>query len=78
MNGLVGHFDMQRIGIGVRIDRDGGDTQAARGLDDPAGDLAAIGDEDLVEHARPLFDHEQRLAIFDGLSVLDHDGGHDA
>jgi hypothetical protein len=48
---LVGHFDMQRVPVGLGINRDGGDTQAARGLDDPAGDFAAVGDEDTLEHA---------------------------
>jgi hypothetical protein len=36
---------MQRLGVGVRIDRDRADPSAPRGADDPAGDLAAIGDE---------------------------------
>jgi hypothetical protein len=55
MHRLVGHRDMQRIGVGVRIDRDGGDAHAARGANDPASDLAAIGDQDFVEHRRLLF-----------------------
>ena len=28
-DGLVGHFDMQRVGVGVRIDRDGLDPEFA-------------------------------------------------
>ena len=47
---LVGHFDMQRVAIGVAIDGDGGDAEPARGADDADGNLAAIGDQDLVEH----------------------------
>src|SRR5262249_1772222 len=50
-HGLVGHFDVQRVAVGVGIDRNSCDSQAARGLDDPAGDLAAIGDQDTLEHA---------------------------
>ena len=51
MDGLVGHLHMQRVPVGVGIDGDGLDAHAPRGLDDPAGDLAPVGDQDLVEHA---------------------------
>ena len=51
MHRLVGHLDVQRVGIGVGIDRDRRDAHLARGLDDAAGDFAAIGDQDLTEHA---------------------------
>ena len=50
---LIGHFDMERVLIGFRIDGDRLDAHAARGLDDAAGDLATVGDEDLLEHRRP-------------------------
>ena len=50
---LVGHFDMQRVLVGFRIDRDGPDAHVPRRLDDPAGDLAAVGDENLLEHGLP-------------------------
>ena len=49
---LVGHLDVQRVLVGFRIDRDRLYAHLARGLDDPAGDLAAVGDQDLVEHRR--------------------------
>ena len=42
---------MQGVAVGLGIDRDRLDAHAARGLDDPAGDLAAIGDQDALEHA---------------------------
>ena len=48
---LVGHLDMQRVAVGLGIDRDGLDAHPAGGLDDPAGDFAAVGDEDALEHA---------------------------
>ena len=51
---LVGRLDMQRRGIGVRIDRDSGDAHAPRGADDAAGDLAAVGDQDFIEHRHRL------------------------
>ena len=47
---LVGHFDMQRTGVGIGIDGNGRDAHAPRGADDAAGDLAAIGDQDFLEH----------------------------
>ena len=50
---LVGHLDMQRVLVGVGIDGDGLDPQPPGGLDHPAGDFAAIGDQDLVEHGLP-------------------------
>ena len=50
MHGLVGHGDMQRAAIRVGIDGDGRNAELLRGLDDPAGDLAAIGDQDFLEH----------------------------
>ena len=49
-NGLVGHFDMERVAVGLGIDRDRLDPHAAGSLDDPAGDLAAIGDQNSFEH----------------------------
>src|SRR6185312_7036184 len=52
MHRFVRHLDMQRLAIGVGIDGDGGDAHPARRLDDAAGDLAAIGDQYLLEHAR--------------------------
>ena len=49
-HGLIGHFDMQRVAVGLGIDRDRLDTHAAGSLDDPAGDLAAVGDQNSFEH----------------------------
>jgi hypothetical protein len=50
-HGLVGHFDMERVAVGVGIDRDRLDSHAPGSLDDPAGDLAAVGDQNSFEHA---------------------------
>ena len=47
---IVGHLDMERVAIGLGIDRDRRYSHPARGLDDPAGDLAAIGNQDSLEH----------------------------
>ena len=51
-HGVVGHFDMERVAVGLGIDRHGLDSHPAGGLDDPAGDLAAIGNQDALEHLR--------------------------
>ena len=55
-DGLVGPGDVQRRGVGRRVHRDGADAELAAGADDADGDLAAIGDEDLVEHGRRLLE----------------------
>src|SRR5690606_22298986 len=59
MDGLVGHLHMQRLAVGIGIDSDGTDAEALCGLDDPAGDLATIGDEETFEHA-----HSGMLSCF--------------
>ncbi len=51
---FVGHFDVQRILVGLGIDGDGLDPHATRGLDDPTGDFATVGDENLLEHLLPV------------------------
>jgi hypothetical protein len=51
MHGLVRHADMQGFPVGIGIDRDGGNAHSARRLDDPAGNFAAIGDEEFGDHA---------------------------
>ena len=42
---------MQRVAVEVGVDGDGGDAQLLARTDDPDSDLAAVGDEDLGEHA---------------------------
>ena len=46
---LVGEPDMHGIGIGGRMHRDGGDAEFLAGAQHAEGDLAAIGDQDLLE-----------------------------
>ena len=48
---LVRHLHVQRVAVGLRVDRHRADAELARAFDDAAGDLAAVGDQDLVEHA---------------------------
>ncbi len=47
---LVGLAHMQCLRIGLGIDRDRRDPHPPCRADDAAGDLAAIGDQDLAEH----------------------------
>ena len=50
---LIRHLDVERVLVGFGIDGDGPDAHAARRLDDATGDLAAVGDQDCLEHRRP-------------------------
>ena len=47
----IGHFDMERVAIGLGIDRDGCNAHAAGCFNDPTGDLAAVGNQDSLEHS---------------------------
>ena len=48
---LVGALDVQRVAIELRVDRHGRDAHLAQRAGDADRDLAAIGDQDLLEHA---------------------------
>ena len=47
---FVSQCHMQRTGVRVGIDGDGGDAQLLAGTNDADGDLAAVGDEDFTKH----------------------------
>ena len=47
----VNHFNMKGAGIG--IDRNGGDSHLAGGLDHSASDLATVGNQNFLEHGTP-------------------------
>ena len=49
-DGLVGELDVERLDVGLGIDRQGLDAQLAAGANDPKGDFAAVGDEDFLDH----------------------------
>ena len=53
VDGLVGHVDGHRAGVGVRKDHDRLDAHAPGRLDHPAGDFPAVGDQDFREHPLP-------------------------
>ena len=48
---LVGEAHMHGVGVGGRMHGDGGDAQLLAGALDAQRDLAAVGDQDLVEHS---------------------------
>jgi hypothetical protein len=54
VDSFISHADMQRVPIGVGVDRDGLDAHFARGLQHPASDLAAVCNQDFVKHLQPL------------------------
>ena len=49
---FVGEADMHGVGVGGGMHRDGGDAELLAGAQHPEGDLAAIGNQDLVEEVR--------------------------
>ncbi len=52
---LVGPAHVQRVLVGLRVDRDALDPHAPGRAHDAAGDLTPVGDQDLGEHrARPF------------------------
>src|SRR5581483_3121820 len=64
-DGLVGEADVQGVAVGFRMHRDGFDIELLAGPDDAAGDLAAIGDQDFLEHksgGRRLFPGRLQLS----------------
>ena len=75
MDGLVGHGDMAGAAVGVGIDRDRVHPHAAAAVDDPAGDLAPVGDQDLAEHGVP-FDCAAGPVVFHPIVVYDDPGGY--
>src|SRR3546814_15800 len=67
MHGLVGHAHVQGTIVGIGIDRHRPDAKLAAGLDDAAGDFAAIGNQDLLEQLLghdALYLHSGMLSCF--------------
>ena len=63
MHRLVGHLHVQRIAVGVGEHGHGPDAHPARRLDDATGDLAAVGDEDFLEHTPPGYDQTRESGV---------------
>src|SRR5262249_10776220 len=51
---LVGVGRVERRAVGIRVDGDRAEAELAQGPEDPDGDLAPVGHQDLREHARIL------------------------
>ena len=64
---------MHRVGIGGRMDRDGLDAHFVAGAVDAQRDLAAIGDQQLLDCHGVLLDDDERLVELDRLGVGDED-----
>ena len=50
MDRLIRHLNVQGLRIRVRIDGDRSQAHLAGSLDDVAGNLAPVGDQDFLEH----------------------------
>ena len=62
MHSLIRHFHVQGIGVGIRIDRHGGNAHLPRRLDHAAGNLSSVGDQDFFEHIRSSSSALARMA----------------
>src|SRR5439155_10165884 len=49
-DGVVGEVEVGGVAVGLAVDGDDLDAQLLAGPDDPQGDLAAVGDQDALEH----------------------------
>ena len=49
-DGFIGELNVQRIGVGFGVDREGADAEFLAGADDAHGNLTPVGDQNLVEH----------------------------
>src|SRR6185312_1709338 len=66
---LVRERDVPGIPIGVAVDRDTRDAERAQRADDAAGDLAAVGYEDPLEHPRHILNRPKEVS---GRGLLEH------
>ena len=48
---LVGRGDVRGVGVGLRVDGDGGDPKLARAANYPERYFAAVGDEQFLDRA---------------------------
>ena len=79
---LVGEAHVHGVGVGGGMHRDGENAELLTGADHPHGDLAAIGDQDFIEHSGDdwlwSLNNHQRLAELDRLAVLEQNLDHGA
>jgi hypothetical protein len=53
--GLVGRTDVQRVTVGIRVDRDGADPELPQRAEEANRNLAAVGYENLRKERQGLF-----------------------
>src|SRR5699024_10175993 len=61
--GLVGHADVRGVGVGLGVDRDGGDAFVLRSADDADRDFASVGNHHLLDGGDAL-GARRRSSIF--------------
>ena len=54
VGGLIGHAHVQRGAVGIGIDGHRDDPHLAQRANDTDSDLAAVGNQDLMEHSQEL------------------------
>ena len=69
--GFIGEGHMQRVGIGIGINRDGGNAHATGGADDAAGDFAAIGDQQFAKHGHYIRNKPKRVCATGAFRAAD-------
>ena len=74
-DGGVAQADVARTGVGVAVHGDRLDAQAPARADDAAGDLAAVGDQQTLDHAVTSGTRRSRVLAVD-LVVVDHRQAH--
>ena len=50
VDGFIRHLHMEGVAVGVGVHRHSGDAEPLGGLEHPAGDLAAVGYQNFLEH----------------------------
>ena len=82
---LVGQLDRERVAVRLAVGDDRLGAEGPACPQDPEGDLAAVGDEDLAEHdqasgapADGELEQDQLLAVLDRVAGLDQAGADDA
>ena len=68
---LVGELGGEGVAVGLAVGEDGADPHGPAGAQDPEGDLAAVGDEDALEH-QPA---SGRVAVAGAVGRRWRDGG---
>ena len=66
---LVGHEDVEGVGIRLGVDGNGADAELPTGADDAQCDFPAVGDENLFEHGLDSPQGQERLIVLNRVAV---------